>query len=77
VVLVFYQHYERLDDATAAERQVKGWRRDKKEALIRGDFGALPFLARRGGTAARPSRRGPRAAPQDDEGCRSHARREQ
>jgi putative endonuclease len=56
---VFHQYFERLDDAAAAERQVKGWRRDKKEALIRGDFAALPFLARRGGTAVRPSRRGP------------------
>jgi putative endonuclease len=66
--LVFHQHFERLDDAAAAERQIKGWRRDKKEALIRGDFAALPFLARRGATAVRPSRRGPEAAPQDDEG---------
>ena len=27
---VFNQHFERRDDAAAAERQVKGWRRDKK-----------------------------------------------
>jgi len=59
VALVFHQHFERLDDAAAAARQVKGWRREKKEALIRGDFAALPFLARRGGTAVRPSRHGP------------------
>ena len=44
---MFYQHFDRLDDAAAAERQVKGWRREKKEALIRGDYDALPFLARR------------------------------
>jgi hypothetical protein len=56
---VFHQSFERLDDAAAAERQVKGRRRDKKEALIHGDFFALPFLARRGGTAVRPSRRSP------------------
>ena len=68
VVLVFQQHFERLEDATAAERQVKGWRREKKEALIRGEFAALPRLARRGATTVRPSRRGARAAPQDDEG---------
>ena len=60
VALVFNQYFERLDDAAAAERQVKGWRRDKKEALIRGDFAALPALARRGETAERPSRRGPK-----------------
>ena len=51
VTLVFHQHFEHLDDAAAAERQVKGWRRDKKEALIRGDFASLPSLTRRG---ARP-----------------------
>jgi predicted GIY-YIG superfamily endonuclease len=51
VVLVFHQHFEDLDDAAAAERQVKGWRRDKKEALIPGDFASLPSLARR---SARP-----------------------
>ncbi len=28
VELVFHQHFERLDDAAAAERQVKGWRRE-------------------------------------------------
>jgi putative endonuclease len=28
------------------ERQVKGWSRAKKEALIRGDFDALPGLSR-------------------------------
>jgi predicted GIY-YIG superfamily endonuclease len=48
VTLVFHQHCPRLEDAAAAERQVKGWRREKKEALIRGDFDLLPALARRG-----------------------------
>ena len=48
VTLVFHHYFDRLEDAAAAERQVKGWRREKKEALIRGDYGALPFLARRG-----------------------------
>ena len=59
VELVFHQHFDRLEDAAAAERQVKGWRREKKEALIRSDYGVLPLLARRGATTARPSRRGP------------------
>jgi predicted GIY-YIG superfamily endonuclease len=48
VRLVYHQHFSRLEDAAAAERQVKGWRREKKEALIRGDFDLLPALARRG-----------------------------
>jgi putative endonuclease len=59
VTLVFHQHFPRIEDAIAAERKVKGWRRDKKEALIRGDYGALPVLAKRGSTAVRPSRCGP------------------
>jgi putative endonuclease len=43
--LVFAQEFQRITDAIAAERQVKGWRREKKEALIRGDWDALPALA--------------------------------
>jgi len=45
VTLVFHEHFERITDATTAERQVKGWRRDKKEALIRGDYAALRELS--------------------------------
>jgi len=48
VRLVFAQEFERIADAIAAERQVKGWRRAKKEALIRGELSMLPVLARRG-----------------------------
>src|SRR5262249_28203776 len=35
VVLVFSEWFEQITDAIAAERQVKGWSRAKKEALIR------------------------------------------
>lgn len=35
-----------ITDAVAVERQLKGWSRAKKEALIEGDFGALRILAR-------------------------------
>jgi predicted GIY-YIG superfamily endonuclease len=60
VKLVYHQEFQNLTDAIAAERQVKGWRRDKKEALIRGEYSLLPALARRDArTAARPSRRAP------------------
>jgi putative endonuclease len=45
VVLVYSEWFERITDAIAAERQIKGWSRAKKEALIRGDFGALPELS--------------------------------
>jgi len=47
VVLVFHQEFDRITDAIAAERQVKGWKRAKKEALIRGDFDSLRALAKR------------------------------
>jgi putative endonuclease len=47
VTLVFSQWFDRITDAIAAERQVKGWSRAKKEALIRGDFEGLRMLARR------------------------------
>ncbi len=47
VTLAYSQYFQRITDAIAAERQVKGWRREKKEALIRGDFALLPALSRR------------------------------
>ena len=49
VMLVFHQDFDRITDAIAAERQVKGWRRAKKEALIRGEMEALPSLSKRTG----------------------------
>jgi putative endonuclease len=49
VALVFSEPYERIDEAAAAERRIKGWSRAKKEAYMRGDFPALSMLAKRGG----------------------------
>ena len=46
IALVFAQEFDRIEDAIAAERQIKGWRRAKKEALIAGDLGRLPELSR-------------------------------
>ncbi len=46
VTLVFAQEFDRITDAIAAERQLKGWRRAKKEALIKGDFEALRELSK-------------------------------
>ena len=51
VVLVWFAEFQSLRDAIGWERRLKGWRRAKKEALIRGDLGTLPELAR---TAKRP-----------------------
>jgi putative endonuclease len=47
VTLVYSAHFDRVTDAIAYERQVKGWSRAKKEALIRGDFNLLQQLAKR------------------------------
>ncbi len=48
VELAYAQEFAYITDAIAAERQLKGWRRAKKEALIRGDVEALRGLSRRG-----------------------------
>src|SRR5687768_7126105 len=53
VVLVF--SFDRITDAIAAERQIKGWSRAKKEALIRGDFEAISRLARGRSNPPHPS----------------------
>ncbi len=41
VELVWQQDFSTEHDAFLCERQVKGWSRAKKEALIRGDFDAI------------------------------------
>ncbi len=46
VVLMFYQEFFDVKEAIAFEKQIKGWARAKKEALIRGDFPALVVLSR-------------------------------
>ena len=47
VVLVWTQEFPERDQAFGAERQIKGWSRAKKEALIRGDWDAVHLLAMR------------------------------
>ncbi|MDO8975418.1 GIY-YIG nuclease family protein [Reyranella sp.] len=47
VTPVWSEHFQKITDAIAVERQVKGWPRAKKEALIRGDFGSIQMLAKR------------------------------
>jgi putative endonuclease len=48
VELVFCEQWDRVDDAYAREKQVQGWSRAKKQALIDGEFERLPALSRRG-----------------------------
>ena len=45
VELVYYEEYERVDQAFYREKQVQGWNRKKKEALINGKPELLPELA--------------------------------
>jgi predicted GIY-YIG superfamily endonuclease len=47
VHLVFSQDLNTREDALAAELQLKPWSRKKKEALIRGDWGALKLAAKK------------------------------
>jgi putative endonuclease len=45
VKLVFAEEYERIDDAYFREKQIQGWSRAKREALIRRAFDELPTLS--------------------------------
>jgi putative endonuclease len=47
VELAYSEYFDRIVDAIAAERRIKGWSRAKKEALIAGDFNWLQAAARR------------------------------
>ena len=46
VELLWSESFGTRDEAFAAERQIKGWSRAKKEALISGDWDLLVQLAR-------------------------------
>ncbi len=46
VQVVYTQEFPTIERAFYAERQVKGWRRAKKLALIEGRFDLLPALSR-------------------------------
>ncbi len=60
VVLVFSQFFDHITDAISAERQVKGWSRAKKKALIAGDYTGLRTASkRRQSFGPHPLRRGP------------------
>jgi len=60
VVLVFSEFFDRIVDAIAAERRIKGWSRAKKQALIAGDFAQFQNASRRRKPfGPHPSRRGP------------------
>ena len=45
VSLVYLEEFLRIDDAFYREKQIQGWSRKKKEALILGNFNQLPELS--------------------------------
>ncbi|XLS29309.1 GIY-YIG nuclease family protein [Flavobacteriaceae bacterium M23B6Z8] len=45
VKLVYVEEFERIDDAFNREKQIQGWSRAKKEALINGAHNKLPELS--------------------------------
>ena len=45
IVLVYSQEFQTRNEALHAERQIKGWSRAKKQALIEGDWKRIQQLA--------------------------------
>ena len=45
VKLVYYEEYQTVEEAFRRERQIHGWSRVKKDALIRGEVDRLPELS--------------------------------
>lgn len=47
VILIYFEEYDRIDYAFNREKQVQGWSRKKKEALMKGETHLLPKLAKK------------------------------
>ena len=47
VDLVYFEEYSRIDEAFYREKEIQGWSRRKKEALINGKNNLLPDLAKK------------------------------
>ena len=45
VKLVFYEEFQNPNEAISKEKQIKGWSRKKKQALINNDFEELKRLS--------------------------------
>mgnify|MGYP003504435573 FL=1 len=46
VKLLYYEEFAKIDEAFRREKQVQGWSRKKKEALINGEYEKLPEMAK-------------------------------
>ena len=51
IELVYVEEFPRIDEAFCREKQIQGWSRKKKEALINGDFDELQKLAKSKGAS--------------------------
>lgn len=47
VALLYCEEYDRVDDAFHREKQVQGWGRAKRLALVAGDIGAVSRLGKK------------------------------
>ncbi|MBR4454097.1 MAG: GIY-YIG nuclease family protein [Bacteroidales bacterium] len=54
VELLYYEEFDRIDEAFYREKQVQGWSRKKKEALINREYGKLPELSKNYSQYGRP-----------------------
>ena len=52
VELVYVEEFSRIEDAFCREKQIQGWSRKKKEALIAGNFDKLKEFAKAGSTGS-------------------------
>ena len=55
VALVFSEQFPSRQEAFERERQIKGWSRAKKEALIEGDWAQLVAITREQGNCPHPA----------------------
>lgn len=46
VKLVYFEEFDRIDEAFNREKQIQGWTRKKKEALIKGNIKELKNLSK-------------------------------
>ncbi len=65
VELVWSAEYANVGEAFFWEKRIQGWSRAKREALIRGDYAALPGLAKKD-FSRRRGEPGAHGAPSDD-----------
>ncbi len=47
IELVYYEEFDRIDEAFKREHQIKGWSKQKKLSLINGNIDKLPELSKK------------------------------